>query len=320
MKNKLQIILLLISFITISSIINAQESKATLANTTKDKNTKIYYRIDKPGSIADFEKEIKNNPNDAENYAQLGIRYSNMADQEKDRENKRLRLDKALEYYTKAITLQPENYVYYEYRAMCYKKDNYYILAADDYIKAIELNNDPKDINNIIDYYKLASDCYKENYEDLRAEDILLKGIDKYNNNILYIALGDLYYDRCFYEKALDTYQKSLNINPNDSYIIFQIAKIYTAQYDFTKAIEYCKKAIALNDKQSEHVYYQELGNIYILNEDYINSKKYFEIAIKTFDKNNKQYNLEFKYPKFKEECQYRLTQINEYMKKNQHK
>ena len=130
----------------------------------KYKNTKVYYLTDMPGEIEDFEKAIKKNPLDPENYAQIGVRYSNKAYEEKKLFEKGVLLATAVDYYSKAIELNPYNYRYYELRASDLERSGSHIFASKDYAKAIELiNNSCNDEQGCINlktmYYVSFANC-----------------------------------------------------------------------------------------------------------------------------------------------------------------
>jgi tetratricopeptide (TPR) repeat protein len=150
------------------------------------------------------------------------------------------RYDKAIRDYTKAIELDP--YEAYSYYNRGYTLDNLgrYIEAIDDYTKAIEL--DPYDAD--IYYNRAISFDNLSRYDE--AIDDYTKAIELNPNYI------NAYYNRALsfdnlsrYDEAIDDYSKVLEMNPHDvnTYFLRGIAydnlEIYDeAINDYTNAIE----------------------------------------------------------------------------------
>lgn len=69
---------------------------------------------------------------------------------------------------------------------------------------------------------------------------------------IFYEYQADLYYRTNQYDKAIEWYNKQLDIFPFDSYPWEQIGKIYFLREDYTKARECYEYALAINDDNHE--------------------------------------------------------------------
>jgi len=118
--------------------------------------------------------------------------------------------ENAIEYYTKAIELNPDYAKAYNNRGVAYDVLKEYEKAISDYNKAIELNP-----------------------EDAKAY---------YNIGLAYSNLKD-------YEKAISDYNKAIELNPEDAKAYYNIGLAYSNLKDYEKAISDYNKAIELNPK-----------------------------------------------------------------------
>jgi len=116
--------------------------------------------------------------------------------------------DKAIEDYSKAVTLQPDNAQFYSYRGMTYHR------CMKQYDKAIQ------DFNKAV--------AIKPDYSEA-----------VYERGAVYKISGQT-------EEAVEDYSKAISCNPKDVYIGFPylgLGRIYEKSKDFNRACEYYRKA-----------------------------------------------------------------------------
>ncbi len=295
----------------------------------KYKNTKIYYAIDMPGEIEDFEKAIKKNPLDPENYAQIGVRYSNKAYEEKKLFEKGMLLATAVDYYSKAIELNPYNYRYYELRASNLERAGADIFASKDYAKAIELinnscNDDRGCINLKTMYYLNFARCTTGLYdkkEALNAEKVLLEGTKILSDNpAIWVAIGDFYKGNPHvgyknYKKAIKAYNQALSLNPNYAAVYFNLADIYYRLEQYDTSVTYYSKAIEHADDIEKPFYYKYRADCYFNDlKDYAKAKEDYKKAVELFKTNDNKFGLSNSYPYFILECEDYIKGCDNYL------
>jgi Flp pilus assembly protein TadD len=158
-----------------------------------------------------------------------------------------------IEYYNKAIELDPKYTYAYNNRGDAYDDLGEYQKAIVDYNKAIEL--DPKYTyaynNRGIAYYHLG--------EYQKAIDDYSKAIELYNNRgIAYRNLGE-------YQKAIDDYNKAIKLDPKYTYAYNNRGIAYYHLGEYQKAIDDYSKAIELDPKytnayNNREIAYKKLG------------------------------------------------------------
>lgn len=121
--------------------------------------------------------------------------------------------DKAIEYYNKAIELDPDFADAYNNRGIAYRRKGECAKAIEDYNKAIELDPD-----------------YSEAY---------------YNRGRAYRYLKE-------YDKAIEDYSKAIELNPEDAEAYNSRGVAYADLKEYGKAIEDFSKAIELNPEDAE--------------------------------------------------------------------
>lgn len=115
------------------------------------------------------------------------------------------------------------------------------------------------------------------------------------------IEHGTELYDKGDYKGALDLYKLAQKINAKSGVLNYEMASTYYALKDTTKAIEFCKKSIASNDKLNDQAYVlygtilEGKGEISEAIEQYKNGIKsypnssilYYNLALTYFDDYN---------------------------------
>lgn len=127
--------------------------------------------------------------------------------------------EQAIRDFDKAIRLNPNEASYYYNRGLVYKISWYDKQAIDDFYKAIELNPNfaVKAYKNCGDIHLRRSSEYKIRYE--RAIQCYNKVIElNPNDTEAYFRRGQAYQGLQQYKKAIKDYDKALELNPNFTY------------------------------------------------------------------------------------------------------
>ena len=239
--------------------------------------------IDK-AEILKCKKVIKENPNDADAYKNLGFTYYDLHN-----------YTKAIESYKQAIRINP-NYVgaYYRYLDVAYSQLNLYKEVVKTYKQAIRINpNDASTYYNLgvaygnLSLYKDAIEAYKQairidpNYTNAYYAlgvaydelDLYKDAIEAYKQTIridpnyvsAYYALGVAYDKLSLYKDAIDAYKQTIRINPNHADAYNDLGVAYGKLGLYKDAIEACKQTIRIRPNRSSPYYnlgvaYAKLG------------------------------------------------------------
>lgn len=163
----------------------------------------------------------------------------------------------ALDYYNKAIELNPQNDEAWNNAASAYYKLNTYEKAVEYYRKSVELN--PK--NNIIvrrlkegnayfdaGYFGLAIEYYNQVLEIDSENDAAWN-----NAASAYNKIGN-------FQKAIEYYKKSLELNSQNDAAWYNLGVAYSNAEDFKSAAECFSKAAELNP--AEKIYRVALAKV----------------------------------------------------------
>ncbi|MDR1346049.1 MAG: tetratricopeptide repeat protein [Bacteroidales bacterium] len=82
-----------------------------------------------------------------------------------------------------------------------------------------------------------------------------------------FFTRGNTYYDKCDYDKAIEDYNKAIELNPDDANAYNNRGNAYALKCDYDKAIEDYNKSIELEPGLAE--VYNNRGNIYAEKGDY---------------------------------------------------
>lgn len=174
-------------------------------------------------------------------------------------------MDKALEYYKKALEVSPANSdIAYSIGAIYVNSQNY-VEAKNYFEKALLLkpNNemakealtDMKEVLNQISVQDAVSLIEHQQYDD--ALKILNAAINENPNN------ADAYYYRATikdvqkkYGAAIDDYKKSIKLNPEQAVTNYLIAIDYENLQDIKQALEYYQAFLKTYDKDDEYTQY----------------------------------------------------------------
>jgi tetratricopeptide (TPR) repeat protein len=161
--------------------------------------------------------------------------------------------------YTGVLVLQsPNDPQSYFIRAGFFLNKNMYIVAIADYTKAIELDPDWRQIAGVY-----------------------------YNRGVCYSKMG-------LFEKAMEDFKRSLDLNPSHYRSYIGVGFVYYDLGDFESAIQNMTQSIKINSS----AYYTNINEAYLIRAmahakigDYINSFKDYNKAVEIDPSNMKNYN-----------------------------
>jgi tetratricopeptide (TPR) repeat protein len=182
-------------------------------------------------NISELEKRIVNGQKSADNYYRLGIEYDL-----KDEYNK------AIEYFTKAIKLEPNKALYYNRRGFSYYELKEHEKSIADHSKAIELEPD-----NAL-YYNNRGSSYSWLSEYEKAITDYSKAIELEPNNALYYNnRGSSYNCLNEYEKAIADHSKAIELEPDNAEYYLDLARVLCRVSDFDSALANLNTAMSLD-------------------------------------------------------------------------
>ena len=135
--------------------------------------------------------------------------------------------DRAISEYTRAININPNYELAYSGRGRCYGVDGKreWDQALADYTTANRLNpGEPAYVNNIGSYYfNYARDYERAIAQFSAAIKIAPNALRHRNRGLAYYSLGD-------YNNALNDFNESIRLDPNNAIVYLRRANVYRAQ------------------------------------------------------------------------------------------
>ena len=185
--------------------------------------------------------------------------------------------DKAKDYLFKLINKYPESYMGHKTLAEVYEKEDKYSVAADEYIRASELNNKDIKLN-----YKIAKLLNKDERPEEAItvlQDILKKKPEYYDATNL---LGEILYSNERYKEAINVYMNALRYNPGNYDLYYNLGMVYTMVNDFQRAKDFYEKAAEINSLLYNAKL--SLGQIALISGDLDEAEQYFKESLKGED------------------------------------
>jgi Flp pilus assembly protein TadD len=158
--------------------------------------------------------------------------------------------DKAIEVYTKAIELDPNDAEAYNNRGLEYHNKGQYDSAIGDYTKAIEL-----DPNYFYAYNNRGNAYANKGQYDSAIEDYNKAIALNPNYASVYNNRGTAYSDNGQYDSAIEDFNKAIVLNPNYASAYNNRGIVYDKKSQYDKAIENYNKAIELDPNDTEAYY-----------------------------------------------------------------
>ena len=163
----------------------------------------------------------------------------------------------AIERYSHAIGLNPNNASTYNNRGAAYSDKNEIDRAIDDYTQAIELDTDYADA-----YYNRGNACHNKREYDRAIVDYNRAIELKPNYAEAYYNRGVTYSEKSDFDSAIVDYNRAIELKPNYAEAYYSHGVAYHNKGDFDRAIVDYNKAIALNPNYAEA--YSNRGVAYI--------------------------------------------------------
>jgi len=195
-------------------------------------------------NISEFEKRPPKEQESAFDYNEIGDDYYFQNDH-----------NKAIEYYSKAIELEPNNAKYYYNCGISYFKLKEYSKAIEYYSKAIELEPD----NTIYYFNRGISYSWLNEYE--KTNEDISKAIELEPDNAIYYFNRSMSYswlNEC--EKAIEDISKAIELEPDNALYYLSLARVLCRINDFDNALINLDKAMSLDSKSA--IYYNARGYI----------------------------------------------------------
>jgi len=144
-----------------------------------------------------------------------------------------------------------------------------------------------------------ASEAYKKEINKLAVEEYFVQGFNAQENGatdkaidyyqkaieltpedaLIYIKMGSAYSEKEDYNQAIIYFQKAIDINPYSAYAYNNLGNAYAAIRDYTQAL-YCFNKAILIDPYEPYAY-NNMGNAYSAQKDYVNAIDYYTKAVK---------------------------------------
>ncbi len=185
-------------------------------------------------------------PLDGEYLANTARLYRSWALREKDKDTKRKYFQKSLEFYEKAIVLNPNTASLWNELGSAY-------LALGEREKALQTYQHSLEIDSRFDdtYIRLAR-WYKGERNWEKASEMYLKAVEVRPSANTYKSLALVYLKEGKKEKAIDAYLQALKLNPKDWQTDRSLAILYRDQGDVEKALQHAREAENLAPKSSK--------------------------------------------------------------------
>lgn len=180
--------------------------------------------------------------------------------------------NKAIRTFQRAIILDPNNLDAYNNMGIVYVRQKEYTKARKFFMKAVELEpNFTEAFNNLklIEDLKESGTRHEKDVEEITAD---FKDPKQYNSQ------GNFYAKLKEYEKAIESYQRAIQIDPNYAVAYYNLGNVYRDKKEHSKAIEYYRKAIQISPNYS--VAYFNLGNIYAEQKEYDLALREYKTAL----------------------------------------
>jgi len=237
-----------------------------------------------PQAVEDFTKAVESDRQNAKTYINRGYVYSEMGEYVKaiDDYNKVLALDddtvdviykrgeayyyshdyeKALSDFNKSIEEDSSNWEAYKKRGMTYYRLERYEEAIVDFDKSLSLASGS---DSLTDVQELRADAILKvkDSDEVVEVPFVEKEIKEGTDESVYFNQATAAFNKNDFSTAIDYFNKVLNLNPNNTEVLFMkgMAHNYLKQYEL--AIADFDKSLALSPSQPE-VYYNR-ANTYV--------------------------------------------------------
>jgi len=212
---------------------------------------------------------------------ELSVYYSNAGDA-----YRRLRKwSESIQFYQKALAITPNDDIANNSLGLVYFEQGKYEEAKKYYLEAIGRNPEPVYFVNmglaLVMQNKLDEGIqYYENALMINSENASAHAELAWAKLSKYYAEGSK--EKMLLEEALTHYKESLRIDPNQlGYFHYcGLGEVYSQNRDWDKAIEYYEKSIELGPNHSRA--YNGIGNVYFAKGEYPKAREYYQKALES--------------------------------------
>ncbi|ORX42469.1 TPR-like protein [Piromyces finnis] len=222
-----------------------------------------------------FNHALECDPNNVQGYICRGNVYSRMYKQEINRkiasfniysikfmQKKTTYLDRSIRDYSRAIHLNPSNFIYYLFRGRLLLQAMLTNEAKLDFCTAFELN--ASIAQTAIQKFLILS--FQKKWEQIISE-YKRTDIEIQNDSNIYIIISRAYKNINNLEKSLKVIEKGLIVDVSNENLYLEKGIILLAFNKFDEALNNLSKALSINPKLSSGYYYRslcyfELGDI----------------------------------------------------------
>lgn len=187
---------------------------------------------------------------------------------------------KAINYFIKALSLNPTSYKTLVDIGIVYSRIDQTLKAAESFSKAISVNPKRSEAYMYFGMY----------YESLKNHDMAIKyfekviSLDSLNFNA-YKKIGKIYEDNKNYNMATEYYGKLISLDSLNYPVYEKIIKIHTDNKNYNMAIKYMKELAANCSNRIDVIYYlamyyYRIGLSCDRGDNYMDAKKYYQKAI----------------------------------------
>ena len=201
-------------------------------------------------------------------------------------------IESAKKYFIDLLNIDNENSLIYSGIATCYELDNDFDISIEYFNKAI--NYDPGNylfFNQLGNIYKKKFNL-NNNKTDLLSAQINYEKTLALNKNYLpclnnygttLLELGD-------YDKAIETFLISINLDPNNALVLSNLGNCYTKKSLFNDALIYHSKSVEL--ETNNYALYYNLGHTQLWLRDFSGAEENLLKSIELNKDNYKAYSL----------------------------
>lgn len=188
----------------------------------------------------------------------------------------------AIEYFNKIINAPDQSNKQFLIETCRSRSNAYYSLglfneAISDLKKILQLNNEDRIALNYLIDYSDKQGCLQEAIDFIEKEAKISK-----DNASIYTEIGNKFLSKKSYENARLFYNKTLEINPNDTNAYRNLGMVEEGGDHLDEAMSYYTRALELSLGQNEKpaTNYNDIGNIYFAKNDFDNARAQYNNAI----------------------------------------
>lgn len=194
---------------------------------------------------------------------------------------------------------------------------SYYDRQYDEALKAFKLVENVREYQGVVPYY-IAEIYYFQGKKDealAYGESVLSRGVTLYYEKQLKLLIGQLYFERKDYKKALPLLEDYVNSTPKvTKEVLYELSYSYYKEGRFEKAIEGFRQLSNERDSMGQNSMYL-LGDLYLRTNQKANARTAFQYSAFNSSNVQQQKVSRFNYAKLSYELGYQDVALNE-MKK----